>query len=100
MQNIKASYVNYYDNTNGAYNKGKVIPMMVRIAGGILSSESLDSTVIGVFFDDYIDASTFYAETDASYKVGCSTNNCLYYPNKGLGLIRTDNWLTNRMVIV
>ena len=39
MQNIKAAYVNYYDNSgNNAYNKGTRIPMMLRIAGGILPS--------------------------------------------------------------
>lgn len=39
LQNIKASYVNYYDNfTNTAFNKGHTSPMMVRIAGGVLSS--------------------------------------------------------------
>jgi hypothetical protein len=101
LQNIKASYVNYYDNSaNSNYNKGKIIPMMLRIGGGILSSESLDSTVIGVFFDDFIDSSTFYSDVGNSYKIGCSTNNCVYYLNKGLGHLRTDIWLTNRMVII
>jgi hypothetical protein len=28
MQNIKAAYVNYFDNSAGAYNKGSRIPMM------------------------------------------------------------------------
>lgn len=38
MQNIKAAYVNYYDNAVSpyAYNKGIRIPMMVRIGGGVL----------------------------------------------------------------
>lgn len=36
MQNIKASYVNYYVRTNGYYNKGSVVPTMIRISGGIL----------------------------------------------------------------
>jgi len=37
MQNIKAAYVNYYDNSGtGDYNKGVRIPMMVRIGGGVL----------------------------------------------------------------
>lgn len=74
--------------------------MMLRIGGGILSSESLDSTVIGLFFDDYVNASTFYSSTGNSYTVGCSTNSCVYYPNKGLSNVRTDNWLHNRMVII
>jgi len=101
LQNIKASYVNYYDNITGtSFNKGLMSPMMLRIGGGVLSSESLDSTVIGVFFDDYIDASTFYNNSGFSYVTGCSTNNCVYYPNKGLSNIRTDNWVTNRMVII
>ena len=38
MQNIKAAYVNYYDNTAGAYNIGIRIPMMLRIGGGVLPS--------------------------------------------------------------
>ncbi len=38
MQNIKAAYVNYFDNTAGSYNKGSRIPMMVRIGGGVLPS--------------------------------------------------------------
>lgn len=101
LQNIKAAYVNYYDNSVGLnYNKGHISPMMLRIGGGVLSTESLDSTVIGVFFDDYVDASTFYSKSGSSYSVGCSTNNCFYYPNAGLSNIRTDNWLTNRMVII
>jgi hypothetical protein len=38
LQNIKAAYVNYYDNSlnNNNYNKGVRIPMMVRIGGGVL----------------------------------------------------------------
>jgi hypothetical protein len=36
IQNIKAAYVNYYDNINGYYNKGVRIPMMLRISGGVL----------------------------------------------------------------
>lgn len=35
MQNIKASYVNYYDATT-QYNTGIRIPTMIRIAGGVL----------------------------------------------------------------
>jgi hypothetical protein len=39
MQNIKASFVNYFYNTaNGAYNTGIRVPMMVRIGGGVLPS--------------------------------------------------------------
>jgi len=39
LTNVKASFVNYYDNTVGtSYNKGVRIPMMLRIAGGILPS--------------------------------------------------------------
>jgi len=38
LSNIKASFVNYYDNIAGSYNKGVRIPMMLRIAGGILPS--------------------------------------------------------------
>jgi len=37
MQNIKASYVNYYDD-GGNYNKGVRTPMMLRIGGGVLPS--------------------------------------------------------------
>lgn len=37
MQNIKASYVNYYESTSGSYyNKGTRIPTMIRISGGVL----------------------------------------------------------------
>ena len=35
MQNIKASYVNYYDSTTNI-NTGIRIPTMLRIAGGVL----------------------------------------------------------------
>ena len=39
LQNIKAAYVNYYDNSaSGAYNKGVRVPIMLRIGGGILPS--------------------------------------------------------------
>ncbi len=38
LQNIKASYVNYYDSTSGPYNKGVRVPMMIRIGGGVLPS--------------------------------------------------------------
>lgn len=53
LQNVKAAYVNYYDDGFN-YNKGVRIPMMLRIAGGILPTESRGATVIGVFFDDNI----------------------------------------------
>ena len=77
MQNIKAAYVNYYDNSAyGYYNKGVRVPMMVRIGGGVLPSESQDATVIGIFFDDYIDAGTFYTTTGSSHAVGCTTGTC------------------------
>lgn len=54
LKNIKASFVNYYDYSATKYNKGTRIPMMIRIAGGILPSESRNATVIGIFFDDNI----------------------------------------------
>jgi hypothetical protein len=99
MQNIKAAYTNYYDNSaNNAYNKGSRIPMMLRIAGGILPSESRNATVVGVFFDDNVEARTFYTEIDESYKIGCSTSNCLYYPNENINNARNDNWHTNKRV--
>jgi hypothetical protein len=53
MQNIKAAYVNYYDDGTN-YNKGVRFPMMLRIGGGVLPSESRGATVIGVFFDDNV----------------------------------------------
>ena len=37
MQNIKASYVNYYDDGTN-WNKGMLIPTMIRIGGGVLPS--------------------------------------------------------------
>lgn len=54
LKNIKASYVNYYDYTSTKYNKGTRIPMMLRIGGGVLPSESRNASVIAVFFDDNI----------------------------------------------
>lgn len=54
LKNIKASYVNYYDYSASKYNKGTRIPMMLRIGGGVLPSESRNATVIGVFFDDNV----------------------------------------------
>ena len=100
LTNIKAAYVNYYDNTAGSYNKGVRIPMMLRIGGGILPSESLSATAVGIFIDDNIDASTFYTTPDESWSLGCSTSDCKYYQNKGLSNTRTDNWLSNRMFLV
>jgi hypothetical protein len=35
MQNIKAAYVNYYDDGSN-YNKGVRFPMLLRIGGGVL----------------------------------------------------------------
>jgi hypothetical protein len=96
MSNIKAAYVNYFDYTTGAYNKGSRIPMMVRIGGGILPSESHSATAIGIFFDDNVDASTFYTSTGKSWAIGCSTSTCSYFPNKGLSNTRMDSWLTAR----
>lgn len=97
MQNIKASYVNYYDSVTN-FNKGPRIPTMIRIAGGVLPTESRNATVIGVFFDDNIDAHTFYTYKDQSYDVGCSTGNCKYYPNTGITLFPNDIWHTMRRV--
>jgi hypothetical protein len=97
MQNIKASYVNYYDlGSNSNYNKGTRIPMMLRIAGGVLPSESRGATIIGVFFDDNVEAKSFYTTTGSSYAIGCSTSNCVYYPNQNANNQRNDNWLTNK----
>lgn len=100
MQNIKAAYVNYYDSTAGPYNKGVSIPMMLRIGGGVLPEESIGATAIGVFFDDNVDAQTFYTTPGASWAVGCSTGTCNYFPNKGASNSRTDNWLVNRQVTI
>lgn len=102
LQNIKAAYVNYYDNYNSpyAYNKGVRIPMMVRIGGGILPSESNGATAIGIFFDDNVDASTFYTSNGNAWDIGCSTGTCSYFLNKGVSNQRTDNWMINRQVIV
>jgi hypothetical protein len=37
MVNLKASYINYYDdNVNHYSNKGIRIPTMIRIGGGVL----------------------------------------------------------------
>jgi hypothetical protein len=102
MQNIKAAYVNYYDSYNNPYpyNKGVRVPMMVRIGGGVLPAESNGATAMGIFFDDNVDAKTFYQDTGNSWAVGCSTGTCNYYPNAGLSNTRADKWLLNRQVIV
>lgn len=95
MNNIKASYVNYYhDGSN--YNKGKKLPMMIRIGGGVLPNEALSATVMAVFFDDNVKADTFYTTTGQSYDIGCSTNSCKYYQNQGISIPRNDIWQTNR----
>ncbi len=98
LQNIKAAFVNYYDFSAANYNKGTRIPMMIRIAGGVLPSESRNATVIGVFFDDNVEARTFYTSIDSSYQIGCSSGNCLYYPNENINNARNDNWLTNKRI--
>lgn len=101
LQNIKAAYVNYYDSSlDGYYNKGVRIPMMVRIGGGVLPAESNGATAIGIFFDDNVDATTFYTTPGSSWSVGCSTGSCNYFPNTGVTNQRTDNWILNRQVIV
>lgn len=71
---------------------------MIRVAGGVLPTESRNATVIGVFFDDNVDAHTFYTEKDESYAIGCSTANCKYYPNTGINLNMNDIWHTMRRV--
>jgi len=55
---------------------------------------------MGIFFDDNVDASTFYTSTGNSWAIGCSTGSCSYTHNKGLTSTRMDNWLVNRMVLV
>jgi len=54
--------------------------------------------VIGVFFDDNVEASTFYTSNNNNYQIGCSTNNCLYYQNLNLNNYRNDVWPTNKRV--
>ncbi len=102
LQNIKAAYVNYYDNSGGGQvlNKGVRIPMMVRIGGGVLPAESNGATAIGIFFDDNVDASTFYSKPGSSWEVGCSTGACNYFLNDGVSNTRTDNWILSRQIIV
>ena len=55
---------------------------------------------MGIFFDDNVDAKTFYTSTGNSWSVGCSTGTCSYFPNEGLSNQRMDNWLMNRHAIV
>lgn len=98
MQNIKASYVNYFDSSSTSYNKGERIPTMIRIAGGILPKESRNATSAAIFFDDNVDASTFFNAAGKSYEIGCSTGNCQYYPNTGVNLPNNDIWHTMRRV--
>jgi hypothetical protein len=74
--------------------------MMVRIAGGVLPSESMSATAIGIFFDDNVDASTFYTTTGNSWAVGCSTGSCSYFPNKNLNNVKMESWLTSRSIQV
>lgn len=45
-----------------------------------------------------MEASTFYTSKTSSYDIGCSTNNCLYYPNLNLNNYRNDIWPTNKRV--
>ena len=97
MQNIKASYVNYYDSSSN-YNKGIRMPTMIRIGGGVLPTESRNATVVGVFFDDNIDAHTFYTYKDDAYDVGCSTDDCFYFPNTGIQRFDNDIWHTMKRV--
>lgn len=72
--------------------------MMIRLGGGILPTESRNATVIGIFFDDNVDASTFYTSSGSSYSIGCSTGSCVYYPNLGINNARNDIWHTNKAV--
>lgn len=88
MVNIKASYVNYYDDTTKS-NKGVRIPMMIRIGGSVLANESKGADAVAVFFDQNTDASSFQPAN--SYSIGCSTGQCLYYPNTGV-VSPQDNW--------
>lgn len=97
LQNIKASYVNYYDSSSN-FNKGIRIPTMIRIAGGVLPKESRNATVVGVFFDDNVDAYSFYTEKGEARDIGCSTGHCYYYPNTGIRLFPNDIWHTMRRV--
>lgn len=90
MANIKYSYVNYYDNSS-IYNKGVRIPTLARIAGGVLPTESLGATVVAVFFDENMDGTTFMTSPTTNFDIGCSTGQCVYYPNSGV-LVPRDIW--------
>lgn len=70
---------------------------MARIAGGVLPTESLGATVVGLFFDENMDATTFMTKASKNYSIGCSTGQCLYYPNTGVQTPR-DIWHSNDRV--
>lgn len=91
MANIKFSYVNFYDNGGAVWNKGVRIPMLARIGGGVLPNESLGATVVALFFDENMDATTFLTSSTTNYSIGCSTNQCNYYPNLNVPVPR-DIW--------
>jgi hypothetical protein len=50
MANIKAAYVNYFDDTVKS-NKGVRIPMLVRLGGAALANESRGADTVAIFFD-------------------------------------------------
>lgn len=91
LTNIKYSYVNFYDNGGSIWNKGVRIPMLARVGGGVLPTESLGATVVAVFFDENMDATTFLTSSTSNYSIGCSTGTCNYYPNLNVPVPR-DNW--------
>jgi hypothetical protein len=91
MANIKYAYANFYDDGWSYYNKGIRLPTMARIGGGVLPTESLGATVVAVFFDENMDATTFLTSSTSNYSIGCSTGQCLYYPNLNVPVPR-DNW--------
>lgn len=82
LTNIKAAYINYYDDASGVTNKGIRIPTMVRIGGAALANESLGADTVAVFFDQNTFANTF--QDAGSYSIGCSTGSCMYYSNVGV----------------
>lgn len=63
LSNIKVSYVNFYGH-NSKSNSGLRVPMMLRVGGSVLSSEHSGADAIQVFFDDGVDASSFYEDED------------------------------------
>ena len=91
LTNVKYSYVNFYDNGGSIWNKGVRIPMLARIGGGVLPTESLGATVVALFFDENMDATTFFTSSTSNYSIGCSTGQCNYYPNINVPVPR-DNW--------